>query len=269
MIRLPDISLPDQTRENLRSYQNEVDSIPDYSERVENAKRLFKNRNRSANSTFRAVRSTLDQMCQGSRRCAYCEDSYADEIEHIRPKDLYPEQVFVWKNYLYSCGPCNGPKNNHFKIFKQETGQLLDVSRRRGDPIVPPPKGNHVLIDPRKENPLDYMALDLLETFFFVAIAESDTSEYIRAEYTISILRLNDRDAMVRARRSAFDSYRARLYEYRKKKIGNADSATLGYLVKSIKTMHHQTVWADMKRQHALHDELNKLFQDIPEALEW
>ncbi|MCP4109242.1 MAG: hypothetical protein GY749_27575 [Desulfobacteraceae bacterium] len=87
MIRLPDISLPDQIQENLRIYQKEVDSMPDYSERVENAKRLFKSRNRYANSTFRAVRSTLDQMCQGSRRCAYCEDSYADEIEHIRPKD--------------------------------------------------------------------------------------------------------------------------------------------------------------------------------------
>lgn len=269
MIRLPDISLPEQTAKKLREYQAEVDGIPEYRGRVEAAKRLFKSRNRSTNSTFSMVRLKLGKMCQGTHRCGYCEDSYADEIEHIRPKDIYPEQVFVWKNYLYSCGPCNGPKNNNFKIFDVKTGHLLDVSRQKDAPIVPPAKGDQVLIDPRIENPLHYMTLDLLGTFFFLEIAEPGTREYIRANYTIRILRLNDRDMLVKARHSAFDSYKARLYEYREKKHKNEAPDKLKYLVKSIKTMHHQTVWEEMKRQHSLHDELNTLFQDIPEALKW
>lgn len=36
---------------------------------------------------FADVRRVLDEMCSGPRRCGYCEDSCADEIEHIRPKD--------------------------------------------------------------------------------------------------------------------------------------------------------------------------------------
>ena len=48
----------------------------------------------------------------------YCEDSVADEVEHFRPKDLYPDVVFAWRNYLYACGQCNGGKNNRFSIVR-------------------------------------------------------------------------------------------------------------------------------------------------------
>ena len=33
-------------------------------------------------------------MCAGAKRCMYCEDSAADEVEHHLPKNLYPEFVF-------------------------------------------------------------------------------------------------------------------------------------------------------------------------------
>lgn len=83
----------------LNDYQKDVDTKLDYAQRVSAAKRLFKLRNISKNKTFQLVRATLDKMCSGARRCCYCEDSCADEVEHIRPKDLYPELVFVWENY--------------------------------------------------------------------------------------------------------------------------------------------------------------------------
>jgi len=66
------------------------------------------------------------------------EDAPADEVEHHSPKDLYPELVFVWRNYLYACGPCNRRKNNHFSIIDIQTEALVDVSRarRRYSPTV-------------------------------------------------------------------------------------------------------------------------------------
>lgn len=95
-------------------------------------------------------------MCSGSRRCLYCEDSCADEVEHIKPQDLYPEFVFVWENYLYACGPCNGGKNNAFAVFDPATGATIIVTRKRGDPVTPPAVGTDVFINPRTEDPLQY-----------------------------------------------------------------------------------------------------------------
>ena len=38
-------------------------------------------------------------MCSGAERCHYCEDSKADEVEHLLPKDAYIQiNVIVGKN---------------------------------------------------------------------------------------------------------------------------------------------------------------------------
>lgn len=201
--------------------------------------------------------------------CCYCEDSCADEVEHIRPKDIYPEWFFVWDNYLYACGPCNSPKGNQFAVIEPQTGQFVNVARRKGEPVVPPLPGYPVLIDPRCENPLDYMALDLLDTFWLVPIANEGTPDYQRAQYTIDLLRLNRREVLVNARRNAFDSYKARLYEYQRKKDLGTSQDELKRLIKSLQQMHHPTVWAEMKRQYTLHEELKSLLKALPEALKW
>lgn len=148
MIRLPDVPLPAEAHANLAEYQREVDTLPDYAARVVHAKGRFAALNKKGNSTFDSVKATLAKMNSGARRCAYCEDSAADEVEHIRPKTLYPELVFAWVNYLYACGPCNGPKNNHFAVFAEGTGALTNVARARNAPVVPPIAGKAVFIDP-------------------------------------------------------------------------------------------------------------------------
>ena len=100
-----------------------------------------------------------------------------------------------------------------------EQGEFVDVTRHKNDPIVPPLQGSPVLIDPRYENPLDYIELDLIDTFYFYPVADENTQAYQRAQYTIDIIKLNSRVVLVKARRNAFDSYKARLYEYQKKRI--------------------------------------------------
>ncbi len=123
MLRLLNVDLPAEAAARLRGYQGEVDAEPTYPKQVAAADTLFSSRNRCSNRTFKVVRAKLFEMCGGVRRCGYCEDSMADEVEHIWPKSLYPERVFSWQNYLYACGPCNGPKNNDFKVFAHETGE--------------------------------------------------------------------------------------------------------------------------------------------------
>src|SRR5262249_28940811 len=153
------------------------------------------------NPTFRAVRRTLNEMCHGSRRCMYCEDAPADEVEHFKPKDLYPQVAFAWDNYLYACGPCNGPKNNRFSVLSRKA--IVEVTRSRDDPVVPPRKGRPALINPSKENPLDFFMLDIINTFEFIVISVAGSLEYARADYTLRVLRLNERDYLKKSRRTA------------------------------------------------------------------
>src|ERR1700722_14981501 len=129
MIRLPNRDLPEAAKWKLKEYQAVVDNAGKFEEKVAVAKTLFKQRNTTKNATFKVVRDTLAEMCSGARRCCYCEDSVADEVEHVKPKDWYPEAVFAWENYLYACGPCNGPKNNRFSIFHAKHGKVVELGR--------------------------------------------------------------------------------------------------------------------------------------------
>jgi hypothetical protein len=136
MILLPDIALAEEAAAELRALQAEVDAAGSYADQVAEGKRLFELRNRRGNAIFDEVKRTLERMCAGARRCAYCEDSAADEVEHVRPKDLYPQVVFAWRNYVYACGPCNGPKGSHFAVLGADGVTAVEVSRKRIDPFA-------------------------------------------------------------------------------------------------------------------------------------
>ena len=199
----------------------------------------------------------------------YCEDSCADEVEHIKPKDLYPESTFLWDNYVYACGPCNGPKNNHFAVFSTATGMLTDVTREHSGPVVEPEPGSSVLINPRWEDPLKFMELDLLDTFLFLPTKPKGSKDRERAEYTIEVLKLNDRDVLLKARKEAYESYEARLSRYITLRDRGEPTTNLKNRIRALKRMHHPTVWKEMKRQHSLIPDLHQLFNDAPEALVW
>ena len=268
MIRLPDISLPKAAAQQLVSWQAELDALPSYPERVEAAKRLFQQRNTARNRTFAEIRRQLAALCSGPQRCGYCEDSAADEVEHILPKDLYPELVFAWRNYLYACGPCNGPKNNQFAVFPARARKPVEVSRAHGDPVKPPRKGEPVLIDPRGEDPMDFLILDLRDTFRFMPRGRSGSSDYERADYTLRILQLNREPLMV-ARAGAFRAYNALLFEYITLRERGTPRSKLQLRIQAIQRAVHPTVWQEMKRQRRDFPELRPLFRKAPEALAW
>ncbi|NBC09796.1 MAG: aminoglycoside phosphotransferase [Bacteroidetes bacterium] len=267
MIQLPNETLTDDTLRALSSYQSEIDNQPDYERQVAEAKRIWPHRKQ--NQPFREVKAKLAKMCSGAKRCCYCEDSMADEIEHIWPKDFFPERTFVWENYLFACGPCNGPKSNRFAIFTNQTSSFVIIDNKQFSK-APPPPGDSVLIDPRLEDPMDYLWLDIIDSFAFTPISDDPTdAAYHRGEYTIDVLKLNSRDDLVAARRNAYGNFRARLREYANQKANGTAPAGLNQLKNNIHSEHHPTVWREMVRQQKSIPELKAIFEQIPEAKGW
>lgn len=266
MLFLVDKPLTLVAANGLKYFQAEVDGMETFVEKVAKGKTSFSSKNKSTNPVFKVVREKLAEMSGGTVRCNYCEDSNANQVEHIYPKNYYPEKCFVWENYCYACGPCNQPKSDKFAIYESVSGDELNLKTSSTD--IPPPFGTALLIDPRVDQPLDYLFLDTKTTFKFVPFKD-DTKEKRRADYTIEILGLNSRSSLVRARKIAFDNFRARLFEYVAKKQGGASQVKLSTMRESLKSEHHQTVWYEMIRQRKLHEEIDELLNAAPEALTW
>ncbi|HYO73307.1 MAG TPA: hypothetical protein VEU33_45305 [Archangium sp.] len=268
MLRLPDIALSATALHQLERWQAEVDAHSSYADRVAAAKRAFEQRKNARNRTFAEVRRTLAEMCSGEQRCGYCEDSAADEIEHIWPKHLYPEQVFAWRNYLYACGRCNGPKSEQFAVFPPRARKPVDVGTR-GAPTHPPLKGFPALIDPRREDPMEFLVLDLRDTFYFEPSAKRGTRNHERADYTLRILHLNKREYLRTARETAFVGYQDMLTRYISLRERKTPTAQLELRRKAVQSSPHRTVWKEMQRQHRNLPVLRLLFRKAPEALSW
>jgi len=269
MIQWPNRTLPQHAQKTLDQYQISVDAMADYEQRVARAKTDFERYNCKGNKTFDAIKDALTKMCSGAQRCAYCEDSAADEVEHVKPKNLYPEAAFVWLNYVYACGPCNGPKSNHYAVIDPNTGACIDVTRKRKAPVVPPHKGAPMLIDPRTEDPCNWLRLDIENTFCFSPCMGIGPVEHERAKYTIDTLGLNKRTYLRKAREQAFMDYLALLKQYRSDRDQRVSLVKLRSIEKHIRGRGHPTVWSEMKRQHDVVSSLKKLFRDVPEALGW
>lgn len=97
------------------------------------------------------------------QKCAFCESKPAEsgniEVEHFKPKSLYPELAFDWENLLPICRRCNNSKSDH------DTGK---------EPIV----------DPSHDDP------EKIFTYYFLNIIPLDDKNEI-AHRTIEICDLN------------------------------------------------------------------------------
>jgi len=267
MTPLPRVALSASDQEALRRRQQRVNEAGTYAQKIAAAKQSFAAKPRAL---FGRVRTRLRAMCSGNARCVYCEDSLADEIEHIRPKDLYPEQAFAWENYVFACGPCNGPKNNRFAILVQTRAappRLQDVTRKRGDPVRRPRRGVAALIDPRVENPVDLLWLDFMSFWYLPALTAEDAAK-LRVNYTLEVLGLNQRDDLVRGRQAAYSGFVSRLERF----ASNADQWSADQrrsFVADFRAERYRGVWEQMKRQRKSLPEVERLLAAVPEALAW
>jgi 5-methylcytosine-specific restriction endonuclease McrA len=279
MIELPKGITPSKTAlDELKSFQSSINTLGTFSERSAKAKELFPQKNTKSNATFNEIKKKLAEMCNSTRRCVYCEDSLADEVEHIYPKDLFPEKCFDWENYIYACGPCNGPKNNKFAIFKQEDGSFAIVNPPKGQPATQPPAGDAALINPRMEDPLQFAILDLSNTFKFFPLPTLSAKDKKKMEYSYDeVLKLNheEREPLRQARENAYGMYKARIAEYVQKKQQNVSLHLLEKLKEGILKENHPTVWKEMQRHYRMEllvkvdEELKQYFDNAPEALTW
>lgn len=246
MLRLQP-SLDNEHLPKLKKWQESVDTEVSFDAKAAKAKKTWRNKNKIGNTVFEAIKEALTASCAGARRCMYCEDSFADEVEHVHPKDLYPTLCFSWDNYLYACGPCNGPKNNHFAVFGPNE-KVVDIGGRRTKPLQAPQAGKEVFIDPRSENPMDLLDLDMAKTFRYVPRAPDKTVEHSRAEYTIRLLHLNERK-LPAARRQTFRYLRRTLKSYVRAKEADPNDPEVTDAREDIESCPHPTVWEELKRQ--------------------
>lgn len=273
MIQLPNVTISQVVLDKLKEYQDDIDEKDTFVAKSTRAKESFKSKNKKSNSTFNAVKAALTKMCSGARRCVYCEDSVGDEVEHIRPKDFFPEMCFVWENYVYACGNCNSPKNNKFALFRDDNNDFYEVNLHTE---IEPPKGKDAMINPRNENPMEFCVLDFKD-FKFVPIPTLNPTDKHRAEYTFyTLLNLNEipREFLRKARENAYGNYKMRLSYYSKNKE-NLNEEIRNKIIEQLKQEAHPTVWKEMQRYFRenwlkpIDEELHNLFEECPEALEW
>lgn len=290
MIQLNYKILTQNALDHLASKQKQVNDLPDFEAKAKKADALWS----PSTAAFDEIKQTLREMCLGIVLCVYCEFNEATDIEHIYPKKLYPEKTFIWENYVLACGKCNRlHKSDKFKIFNpQNSANVEDVTLPRGT-YNQPANDDALFINQRKENPMDFLELDLREkTLIFDTIFSENTREYERAKYTIELLGLNTRGDLVSARKRELKFFVDRLEKYVNAKksndfqelknavdddYGSIDETVIFLIekeriIEAIKTdisENINTVWKELVRQRASLPKTNRLLNDAPEAVNW
>jgi uncharacterized protein (TIGR02646 family) len=292
MIRLNSEELSQSAAAHLVSVQTRINDGTDFSQKAARAQTAWdsKSSSNAKKAAFDEIKEKLIGMCVGVEICNYCENNEATDVEHIYPKSFFPERAFNWENYLLACKTCNsGYKLDKFAVFSP-TGSDTSVNLIRE---IAPATDDGVMIDPRTEDPLQFFWLDIQnKTFILDPRLKLDPRDKRRAEYTLKLLGLNDRDALVTARKTAAKYYLDRLERYVKAR----DAATMAELeavvqdpdfingarplesekqricqqiIVDIQTYSHPTVWYELKRQRANLPKTNSLLNRAPEALNW
>lgn len=291
MLRLNSENLTQTSSDHLASKQKQINDKQLFEDKAKEAVRLWSGK---ASAAFDEIKTILKKMCVAVEICVYCENNEATDIEHIYPKKLYPEKAFNWENYVLACGKCNSHhKSDKFRIFPlQNSADIEDVTPPRGT-YRQPANDEALFLNQRKDNPLDYLELDLLnQRFIFTEKFPEGTREYHRAKYTIELLGLNTRGALIAARKNAARFYIGRLEKYVNAKIStnftelkdavddfgtidetaNFDSEKariLESIKKDILDNSHPTVWKELIRQRANLPKTNRLLKYALEAVSW
>lgn len=75
---------------------------------------------------FRPVVEALIRLSGPGRRCMYCSDSEASDVEHIRPKAVFPNLAMSWENTLWVCTTCNRFKGHRYPPDTEPGAEILN-----------------------------------------------------------------------------------------------------------------------------------------------
>lgn len=123
-----------------------------------------------------------------SQRCMFCSGSEAAQVEHFRPKSLFPLEAMKWENFLWACGICN---------------------LNKGCCFPPQTEPGEAIINPLEEDVWSFFFID--EFGNLTARWRTDLDDVDpRAAKTIEILAL-DRDALQESRQQRLDDLKNRV----------------------------------------------------------
>ena len=122
MRQLPNrTSLPTRT---IRRLGTETEKIAQSRSPKESAERQYTSARRAA--WFRPVVDELAKLSGPGQRCMLCSGSEASQVEHYRPKAVFPVDALKWDNFLWSCGICNQNKSDRFPPDTEPGGRLIN-----------------------------------------------------------------------------------------------------------------------------------------------
>jgi len=290
MLQLDSKSISDDAQKMLDFLQRKVNAKPTFKEKTKKAGSLWEGKSSTGlrRAAFEEVKNTLTQMCVSVEICNYCEQSEANDIEHIYPKSLFPGKAFEWENYLLACKQCN-------TAYKLDAFAILDVN----DDIFDIPRGSEppnergAFINPRLEDPSVFMLLNA-ESFKFEPLPGLSKSNLNKAKKTIEVLQLNDRDQLVESRRAAAIYFYQRMDLLMKIMASNSIAEIEAFLTpyddliddtlplaeiqtgikngfrRDVKLYPHPSVWYSIKTiESVTNTKWQAIFQAIPEAIHW
>lgn len=295
MIKLPGKKLSKKASAHLAGQQKKVDGpLLSQKEKVELATELWsKKKNGEGQAAFTDVRKKLNAMTIRRAYCHYCEWNQERDIEHFFPKKHFPNKAFVWENYLQACTICNSDhKGEKFAIFKSD-GTTVEHLPNKKNYYVKPNTEDNVLINPRKEDPSEYLMIDF-KTGKFVVKPGIDNRGIEKAKYTYETLGLNSRDGLVRDRKNAVENYRGKLEKYVNASMANSFielsqiiknkfdltlNTYIDFTTEKERLKNHfkndilndpfPSAWVQLKQQRQFYKEVDALFAKCPEALTW
>jgi uncharacterized protein (TIGR02646 family) len=243
MLKTPSIFPRKGILNHLRQQQALIDCQKTYEQRVRMSKTkwLQKKKSNAHKTAFQGIEKTLKKLAIGtSSYCNYCESNLGTSIEHVFPRGLFPHKTFDWNNFLWACKQCNGVyKHAQFQLFKSEySSDTIDLIKDYS--FVPPPNDDAVFINPRTENPLTYLQLNLSNAHYEPISKDRDSRAYKKAFYTLETLQLNRRKGLLADRMQTIAALEAML---------DHPPMTREVLVQAISHMKHPTILREIERQ--------------------
>ncbi len=124
--------------------------------------------NRPSDGEWRDYLNVLDERFH--TLCGYCERHDKGEVDHFRPISKFPEEAYIWGNWVFACPTCNRAKSNHWP----DAGFVNPCT---AEDVLPLPE--------------DYFCFDL-DIGLILPASNLSEGNHERAEETIRRLRLND-----------------------------------------------------------------------------
>jgi len=252
-------------RARLRKHRRNLNGLGSFAAQRLVARDRFKSVNSGTRQWIQRLRGQLKAACHQGR-CPYCEDNTVHQVDHHRPISLDPRGTFLWGNFVYACGICNGKKLHKWHVFDPATStnqKALDpLTATLADLSLPP-----VFIDPRREDPADFLKIDLTGTFTLIPRYPAGSQEAIRAIFTRDQLAL-DEGELPAHRKRAYSYFIERLDRYTQAKAAGV-ATEIARCRGLVMEQDHLGVWREMQRQHGSVPALTTLFGLAPEALTW